>query len=340
MAGAKGYRSYRGRGSRLKILLAVLLCLVILAAVGVILLQEHIVFDENGHPRLEVPWREEPEEEDPGELDLVIQEPEGPPEVRAWLLEETPLTRAGWEAAREELPADCAYAVTMKDGSGRVYFDSTAAVRDAVETSLDTTAALEALTGSGTEGETYAIARLACLLDPIAARADVEGMGLKNTGGYIFYDGNNLNWLDPGKTGTQEYLGGLAVECAALGFDEILLTEFGFPTEGKLDKIAYPEAGMQESLRALLTAIRTALDEAGYEEVLLSVELPAETILTGRDENAGLVLEEIAPQADRIYAAATEEQVDALSQAAADAGGTFVPEFQAEPGREGSCLVL
>ncbi len=43
---------------------------------------------------------------------------------------------------------------------------------------------------------------MSCFLDPIAAaRADVEGMGLKNTGGYIFYDGNNGNWLDPSKHG-------------------------------------------------------------------------------------------------------------------------------------------
>ena len=40
----------------------------------------------------------------------------------------------------------------------------------------------------------------------------------------------------------------------------------------------------------MLTALRAALDQAGYEDVLLSVELPAETILTGRDETAGLVL--------------------------------------------------
>ena len=35
-------------------------------------------------------------------------------------------------------------------------------------------------------------------------------MGLKNTGGYIFYDGNNLNWLDPSKPAARQYLGGLA----------------------------------------------------------------------------------------------------------------------------------
>ena len=332
MAGAKGYRSYRGRGSKLKILLAVLLCLVILAAAVVILLQEHVVFDSNGRLRLEIPWETEQEEEDPGELDLVIQEPEGPPEMQALLIQEAPLTGAAWENAQTQ--GMKTYAVTVKDSSGKVYFDSKTAFHDTVETAGDTAAALEDLNRKGDS-----IARLSCLLDPIAAKADVEGMGLKNTGGYIFYDGNNLNWLDPSNKGTQEYLSGLAVECAAMGFDEILMTDFGFPTEGKLDKIAYPEAGTQASLRAFLTAMRTALDAAGYTDVLLSVELPSEAISTGEAETAGLVLAEIAPQVDRIYAVTTEDQMEALAQAVTDAGSTFVPELSAVPASGGSYLL-
>lgn len=328
MAGAKGYHSYRGRGSRLKILLAILLCLVILAAIGIILLQEHIVFDENGRPHLEIPWQEEPAEEDSPELDLVIEEPEGPPPVQAVLLTQTPVTRADWEAVRAEALGDqAAYAVTVKDSSGKVYLDSKTAIHDAVETAEDTTAVLEELTGTG-----YSIARLSCLLDPLAARADVEGMGLKNTGGYIFYDGNNLNWLDPAKPGTQAYLGGLAVECAAMGFDEILLTDLSFPTEGKLDKIAYPELGQRESIRALLEALRSALDENGYSDVSLSVELSAAVISTGADETAGLALADLIPLTDRVYAAATtSEQAAALSQAVTAAGGVFVPEVTEIP---------
>lgn len=178
----------------------------------------------------------------------------------------------------------------------------------------------------------HTIARLSCLLDSRAANADVEGRGLKNTGGYIFYDGNNLNWLDPAKEGTRTYVGQLVVECAALGFDEILLTDFTFPTEGKLDKIQYPEEGMEASLSGLLTSLRTTLDQAGYEDVLLSVELPAETVLTGRDETAGLVLEEIAPLVDRVYARTIEGQAEALSDAVTAAGGKlFVPELQTQP---------
>ena len=333
MAGAKGYRSYRGRGTKRKILLALLLCLVILAAVMVILVQEHVVFDANGTPRLEIPWQKEEPEQTP-ELDLVIEEPEAPWQVRAYQVTTARMTVLASSDSSVALAADAA--LTMKDGSGRVYYDSQAAVPGAVETAEDTAEALAMVMRGGTEGAARAIARLSCLLDPIAAKADVEGMGLKNTGGYIFYDGNNENWLDPSKEKTQEYLASLAVECAELGFDEILLTDFSFPTQGKLDKIAYPEIGKEASLQACLSAIRTALDEAGLQDVLLSVELPADVLLAGADETVSLPADTV----DRVYAVTTEDQVEALSAAAEAAGTVFVPELSEPPAKVQNYLLL
>lgn len=57
MGGTKGYRSYRGRTSKGKIALAVLLVLIILAAVGFLWLQEYIVYDRDGSFHLELPGR-------------------------------------------------------------------------------------------------------------------------------------------------------------------------------------------------------------------------------------------------------------------------------------------
>ena len=57
MGGSKGYRSYRGRTSKGKIALAVLLVLIILAAVGFLWLQEYIVYDRDGSFHLELPWK-------------------------------------------------------------------------------------------------------------------------------------------------------------------------------------------------------------------------------------------------------------------------------------------
>lgn len=340
MAGAKGYRSYRGKGTKRKVLLAVLLCLVIAAAGVVIWVQEHIVYDADGTAHLDIPWADREAEEPQEELDLVIQEPEGPVPLRVLSLEDGPLTQAALESLRTAAGAGTynAYAVTMKNSAGRVYFESRTALAGAVETAEDTSAALAALTG--TEGITP-VARISCLLDPAAARSDVEGMGLMNTGGYIFYDGDNLNWLDPSKEAAQAYLSGFAVEAAELGFREILLTDFQFPTEGSLDKIAYPEAGLRESLRACLEAVRTALDAAGYEDVSLAVETTAEVIVGGQSETSGQALADFAAAADRVYAPAPESQAAALTAAAEAAGLAFVPELETAPAApaEGSYLL-
>ena len=251
MAGARGYHSYRGRTPRSRIVLAVILVVIILAAVLFMVFQRFVVYDETGHARLELPWQtEEPsrQEQPPDNVEIAVEEPERT-ETQTLQLSAAPLT--DWNgAAAQVASAGCnSVAVTVKDASGHVYFDSTLpAASGAVQTESTTAAALTAMTAS----DTYAIARLSCLLDPIAAKADVEGMGLKNTGGYIFYDGNNLNWLDPSKPAARQYLCGLAKELAEMGFDEILLTDVSYPTEGKLDKIAYGETGKVQNLNAFL----------------------------------------------------------------------------------------
>ena len=192
----------------------------------------------------------------------------------------------------------------------------------------------------GTEGAARAIARLSCLLDPIAAKADVEGMGLKNTGGYIFYDGNNGNWLDPSKPAARQYLCTLAAELAQQGFDEILLTDVGYPTVGKLDKIDYNGADRAASIRLFLEELRSALGEYG---VAVSIELPPEVITSGADDTAGLVLSDIAPLVDRVYAVTTVDQIPALEAAVSAAGEDtdFVAELTGHsPDVTGSCLIL
>lgn len=349
---SKGYRSYRGRASKGKIALAVLLVLIILAALSVLAMQRYIAYDENGVPFLRLPERDTQE---PGpappppstgadDLEVIIQEPEEPP-VRAFSLSALPLTGEAWTAAGEEAGGEAynAVSVTLKDAGGSVYYASEAAVRKAKKAEEDTMETLAALTG---DEALHTIARFSCLLDPTASRVDVEAMGLKNTGGYIFYDGNYAAWLDPGKEAARQYLCSLVREIAELGFDEILLTEVSYPTQGKLDKINYnSEVPIEENLSLLLADLRAALEPYG---VMLSIELPEAVIMEGADETAGLRLSHAAKWTDRIYAAAGPEQAEILSarilQLASSAENRvqeFIPEFTApEPAWEGGFLIL
>ena len=326
--GRTSYSRYRGRTPKWKIGLAVVLVLVILCSGMMILMQKYLIYDDNGQTRLEMPWTgEEPEHEAIEVPELEIEEPVPAAVSRKALeLQELPLTLAGWQTAQAavtEQGLDTAAVVLRQNG--KVFFNSETALHQTMAPAADTMDALARLTGSCD----HAVGLVSCFLDPIAAQAQLDAMGLKNTGGYVFYDGSNRNWLDPAKPETLTYVGGLLRESAALGFDELVLRDFTFPTQGKLNKIAYtPGMTRTETLTAALKNFRAQLDAAGFENVELSVELPSEVILSGEDSVAGLKLADLAAAADAIYARTTPEQAPALA-AAVEAAGTarFVPEF-------------
>lgn len=352
MVGTKGYSSYRGRGPKWKILLAILLVLVIAVASSVIYLQQFLVYGADGSRQIRLPWQTEekaPPPDGEGEapenqpdVDVVVQEPEdqGPKETAAFSLPAQALTQALWQETEKPSGAN-AVAVRLKTSNGTVYFNAANAVSGAVETEMDTAAALAAVTAQ--EG-LHTIASVACLQDFKAANADVEGRGLKNTGGYIFYDGNNSLWLDPAKPGTREYVCALAKEIAELGFDELLLTDFSYPTVGKINKIHYnTDVPLANNLDLLLSDLNTALESY---DILLSVEVPEAVIAEGPDTVAGLDLNRLVSRVDRVYAVTTPEKAETLSNLVAQAAGAegkteFVPELTADsPALTGSRLIL
>lgn len=321
-SGTRGYSSYRGRGRKGKIFLAILLILIILGSVGFIMAREHMRYDADGNLHFDLPWDKGTSDpvEAPGDPDVVIREPEQTAvktPVRGTLLAAKPLTMEDQETAETPLSEAAVTAVTLKDSAGRVYFDSSAAVTGAVSVKPDTGEALNDLTA---RTDVTAAARIACFHDPKAANADVEGMGLKNTGGYIFYDGNNSQWLDPGHEKARTYLLNIIREAAEQGFREIILTDVSYPTAGKLNKIDFSnamtagdtaEAGRQAQIEGFLREVRDALPK----NVILSLELPAETVLAGTNSDAGQELSALAPLVDRIYAETTEAEAPALETA-------------------------
>ncbi len=338
-SGTRGYSSYRGRGRKGKIFLAILLILIILASVAFIIAREHMTYDADGNLHFQLPWANQAEEpvQPPETPDVEIQEPDPADEtgrvsmIQAVQLGDDP---AEWET---QLSAGTynAFAVTVKasDGTLNYPFETTVPGRTVSDRAEAVRTALPQLL----DGEKYSIARLSCLRDGGAARENLEAMGLKNTGGYVFYDGNNENWLDPAKEATRTYLAALAVECADLGFDEILLTDLTYPTVGKLDKIDYGSADgftdqaayQAEQIAGLLQTVQEAL--AG-RNVKLSLELP-ETVYEngGVDETAGIDLYNgLMSRLARVYVPTVPEKVDALVTETVG-NGTFVPELTEVP---------
>ena len=352
MAGPRGYSSYRGKSARGKIALAVLLVLVIVGAAAVIRLQKYVVYDDSGRPRLELPWSSGQSagsaagsEEEPPDANLTIQEPERT-DVRAVRLPVGPLTdwAEAWAQASDGHSGCNAAVYTVKAPDGSVYLDSQAVLPGALKTVEGAGAAVgDMLKADGV----YAVAEIACFRDPIAASAELESMGLKNTGGYVFYDRNGDRWLDPAKPAARQYLIDLASGCAAMGFDEILLTDVSYPTEGKLNKIDYgaAAAALPDSLTDEITSFLKQMQAALAEyDVKLSVLLPADLLLSGDPTGvSGQSLAEIAPLADRIYAAADDASAAEYLQAAVTAASKdteLVPVLASPEGTDGSWLLV
>ena len=344
MSGYRGYNNYRGRASKGKTVLAVVLILIILASIALMILQKYVIYDAAGTPQLMLPGREAeevllPEEDE--ELNLTIQETQKDIVLKGVVLP-VPTDREIWSLsnrqAQEVLGEDrVPMVITMKDSRGTVHFDSAAAVPGAVRFFVDDS---DVVLDAALTHPVYSIARLSCFLDPKAANYDVDGMGLKNTGGYIFYDGNNTQWLDPAKEGARKYLCGMAVELAELGFDEILLSDVSYPTEGKLDKIDYGDTVKVRNLQTFLEEMRAALEPY---EVKLSLQLSETILIEGSDNAAGIIAADLIPLVDRLYTETAAESVEELRAVLArlDEDVEFVPilPWDSELPEEGSFLL-
>lgn len=351
---ARGYRNYRGRTSKGKVALAVLFILIIVAALSALAMQRYIVYDENGTPFFRLPARppdtaappeapsgQEPEtRNDLNDLEVIVPEPEVVPVFQVFSLTAAPLTPAAWEAARAEMGDSFGgVAVTLKDAGGSVYFASQTAAEKAVKTVQGTTEALGLITG---DEDLYAIARFSCLPDAFAPYMNDNPMGMKTTGGKMFH-GGGTTWLDPSREAARAYLCGLVREIAELGFDEILLTNTGYPAQGDLDKLNYGSGTMEGNLALLWAEIRQTLEPYG---VKLSIELTESVISDGQEAVTGLSLAQAIAYMDRVYAVTKPGQGEILSNLVLQAEGEsrvqdFLPELTApDPNWDGPFLLL
>ena len=121
----RGYQSYRGRNHG-KLALVIVLVLILLAAVGYLVAQEYMVYDDEGHRHLELPFLkkgqteqpQQPEDTTPDDVNLIIDEPERPllKELHARQLPDTVLTEDP-SAVLAEHPEAVVIPVKLRDGT-------------------------------------------------------------------------------------------------------------------------------------------------------------------------------------------------------------------------------
>ena len=319
MAKNRGYHSYHGRTSGKKIALIVVMLLLLLISGGYLLLQDYIVYESDGSISLDLPffhWFEKDwEEDDGGELPIEIlpggdedgeddgQEPPVEEHMEGETLSAQDLCRGNYALSA----GTDTVVVEMKGFNGMFAYDSRQATSQAVEKdSVAQSAVSQALEGE----ERKAVARVGCFHDSFHAYADMTGAGICQPSGFIWYDNLRSHWMDPSKEGTVTYMAAVLQECASMGFDEILLTDFTYPTEGSLSGIDYSYMTVTKA-QALLSFLQEMQQAV---EIPVSVELSQEQILQGADETSGVDPAAIAAQADKIYVTGADDR-EAVRQA-------------------------
>ena len=119
--------------------------------------------------------------------------------------------------------------VEMKDAQGRLGWQSEQPLAGAAKLPGADAPELNEQLSAWNQKEFYTIARLSCFQDE--ALGSNMAHTIRTGSGYRWKDSDGLHWASPSDPEVQDYLVGLMVELARLGFDEIVLEHWGYPAQ-------------------------------------------------------------------------------------------------------------
>lgn len=336
-----GYQSYSGRrpsrsGTVLKWIIVFLLA-VLVVSVGVYLwLQNNIVYDDNG-VYLPLPWKQRESDspsvsvspptsasesvtpspspvEDPTESVLVIESPEPtltPRDLARETLhavEVSPQALLGGNAAEQVTNAGGnALLVTMKNDGGTLNYVSEVELAVSQNVSGSDPAVNRAIQELA-QGDCYTIARVSCFRDE--ALGGITTYALLSNSGYRWRDFNGIRWSCVGKAATRDYIIAICAELAEMGFDEILLTNCGYPPNGtgqmgwlRRDD-TYPWGSLDTVVGPFLAQVKQAIEPYG---AVLSVEALGKE-LAGEEQATGLTVDNVSANCAHLWMDASDAQ--------------------------------
>lgn len=263
------YFSYRSkmRLRSLTVTITVVVLCVIALAVGIFLyLQRFIVYTPTG-AYLDMN-RTQPTGETPLNPDFVVETP--PPD--ADIVVETPVETPENAVARRKLsgvyvsgamladPAglETALATTGKQLDVMVdvksvfgnFFYSSGLPNAEPSSAVDPTRVDQFLQTLSQRSDIYLIARVPAFRDSAFALRN-QDCGLPLQSGALWMDDQSCYWLDPANDRVVAYLESIALELAALGFDEVAFSDFYFPTSANIAYKGDSAAAVAEAARRL-----------------------------------------------------------------------------------------
>ena len=310
---AWGYRAHRGRrqGSLvLKIIIALLLVLLVAGILFIVFMGRYVEYTDSG-VRVNLPWLQEGETEEPVATDPVVIITDDPSQSSARGQTALPLESIGavevsvqqlangTAAQTVEAAGGNALVVEMKDLTGRLAWVSQMEQAAVLGVNAQDGGVAQAVSALAREGELYLVARVSCFRDQAMASAGLGGP-LMTRGGNIWYDPSGYRWVSPVSQQVRDYLTGLCAELAEMGFDEILLESAGFPDRGETDVLATSENRPEERttpVTQFLSQLSEALEDTG---TALSILTSQQTVL-GTGTLTGLTPELLAGQVHRVW---------------------------------------
>ena len=325
-----GYGSYRGRSrlrTVLKTIIVLLAVILVLAVAALLFLQRYMVFSADG-VRFELPFLQQdggdPAEEDPAVLVTeppVVVTPSPTPAPEYLRAVELPRSALYDGTAEDQVSSAGGNAALfdMKGDDGRLGYVSSLKLALDIHASASDSAlnnAIEELNG----GELYTIARVSCFRDNILPYYRND-LALRTNSGNNWKDDERVRWASPADETVREYLAGVCVELAELGFDEILLDNAGYPTRGSTANMRvgadYDPGNLGEAVEAAYAAISEALKPYG---VKLSIAATADTVTEGEDPASGQSLRMLVRYAGRVWLSGTPEEAESWRDALGTAG--------------------
>ena len=317
--GVGGYRGRRTITDILRFIAIALAVVLVLVLAGLWFGQEYIVYTDDGL-RLELPpflqnMRQERPQKEPGDVsytegpdggDASLEDPAEPtqpvqpeppaaqPLAAAYELPVSAVADGSAAGTLSQLEHAQVLVLEVKGADGKLAWHSEhkTAQRSEVSGPQSNSDALR----QWNAGEGYTAARVCCFRDD-AAPYHNNALALRR-GQYNWRDELGLRWLSPGHKDAQSYLAALCGELAALGFDEIVLEHFTFPTQGDLETIArgdrYDPARFSQEVESFLTQVEQALAPYG---TTLSLRLEGDSL----SEHSGLTPQLVERFAGRVW---------------------------------------
>ena len=178
----------------------------------------------------------------------------------------------------------------------------------------------------------HTVAVLNAFRDPILPYK-AYGAAAIDSGSDFWLDANGNSWLDPATAGGNIIVVEMVKRCKSAGFDEILLTDFRYPTSADGDTTTITSVNENNKASSLVSVAKQVSNTIGNAEIKLSCLLTTAAAQTLVDAEAGQDVAKLAQYIDCFYVETDNPNIDlsALKTALSAVAGPMPSPYTSTP---------